>query len=434
MKKIFVLDTSALVSNPHAYEHFEDADIILPIAILSELDNLKKQMNEAGKNARKATRSLDELTSGNSDIVNGIKVEGNCLLKIDAKFRDLNQKEYEGLGDPNYGDTQILACALDWMKECADTTLVSNDINLRMKAKSRGLKAITLNISDAQYEDMYMGFIDEMNDQAVADIHTETYIDPQDYELNLYPNEFVNFISEDGEVLNSARRTAPDKLKKVSFQSPWGLVPRNKEQELAINLLMDRNVDLCTIVGMAGSGKSLLCVAACLEQVINKKFYEKMIIYRPIQSVGQELGYLPGELSEKIAPHFSAIMDSFEVLFSAQGATWKANLEMYQKKGKIELDAITFIRGRSISNAIILLDEAQNLSKEDIKTLLTRAGEGTKIVITGDLLQIDNKNLDAMNNGLSYVIDKFKKSELSGHITLTQGERSALATEAAKLL
>lgn len=434
MKKIVVLDTSALIDNPHAYECFEDAQIVLPIAILSELDKLKKQMNEAGKHARVATRLLDELTSGEVDIVSGIDLGNNSILKIDGTYRDFKDGKYAGLGPADYGDTQILACALECLEQNPDTTLISNDINLRMKAKSKGLKAQSLVSSDIEYEDMYLGFIEERNDQLAADLFTDGYLNPQDYDLALYPNEFINLISEDGEPQATARRTGVSKLKKQKFYSPWGLNARNKEQELALDLLMDPKVELCTIVGQAGSGKSLISVAACLEQVINKKVYDKMIIYRPIQTVSNDVGYLPGTMEEKIAPHFSAIMDSFEVLFANQGTMWKANLEMYQKKGKIELDAITFVRGRSISNAIILLDEAQNLSKEDIKTLLTRAGEKTKIIITGDLLQIDRKDLDATNNGLSYVIDKFKKSELAGHITLLQGERSALATEAAKLL
>lgn len=434
MPKIFVLDTSALIDNHSAWEHFENAIIYIPVMVLSELDNLKKQMSQAGKNARKATRNLDELTSGDADIVNGVDVGNGCLLKIDSKYRDLKEDRYAGLGDPGYGDTQILACALDHLSSNEDTTLISNDINLRMKAKSRGLQAKTLKIQNATSDDIYSGVVNEVNDDAVAALFSGKFIDPQEHNLALYPNEFINFMDEDGSVLVSARRKSKDMVIATKNISPWGITPRNKEQELAIDMMMDPSIDLCTLAGFAGTGKTLIGVACALEQVINKRVYDKMVIYRPIQSVGQELGYLPGSYEEKIAPHFSAIMDSFEVLFASQGSTWKANLEMYIKKGKIEMQAITYIRGRSIPNTLILIDECQNLTHEDIKTLLTRAGEGTKIVAIGDIEQTDHKGLDVMNNGLSYVIDKFKKSELSAHITLVEGERSALATEAARLL
>jgi PhoH-like ATPase len=198
---------------------------------------------------------------------------------------------------------------------------------------------------------------------------------------------------------------------------------------------MDRNVDLVTLIGRAGTGKSLIVLATALELVLGRKEYDKFIIYRPIQPVGNDIGYLPGTMEEKLAPWFSAIMDNFEMLFTTKhGGDWKRELEMYQKKGRIEMEAITYIRGRSIPNAIILVDEAQNLSKEDVKTILTRAGEGTKIILTGDIEQIDNSLLDATSNGLTHVIEKFKGSELAGHITFTQGERSKLASKAAEIL
>jgi PhoH-like ATPase len=198
---------------------------------------------------------------------------------------------------------------------------------------------------------------------------------------------------------------------------------------------MDKSIDLVTLIGRAGTGKSLVVLAAALELVINRKEYEKFIIYRPIQPVGSDIGFLPGTMEEKLAPWFQAIMDNFETLFqSKNGGDWRRELEMYQKKGKIEMEAITYVRGRSIPNAIILLDECQNLSKEDVKTVLTRAGENTKIILTGDIEQIDNSVLDATSNGLTYVIEKFKNSDLAGHITFTQGERSKLATLASEIL
>ena len=198
---------------------------------------------------------------------------------------------------------------------------------------------------------------------------------------------------------------------------------------------MDKNVDLVTLIGRAGSGKTLIALASALELVCQRKEYEKLIVYRPIQPVGNDIGYLPGTMEEKLAPWFQAIMDNFEILFSNKhGNNWQQDLEMYQKKGRIEMEAITYIRGRSIPNAIILIDEAQNLTKEEVKTVLTRAGENTKIILTGDLDQIDSNFLDATSNGLVHVIERFRDSGLAGHVSFVQGERSRLATLAAEIL
>ena len=197
---------------------------------------------------------------------------------------------------------------------------------------------------------------------------------------------------------------------------------------------MDPTVDLVTLIGKAGTGKSLVVLASALELVLSKKAYDKFVIYRPIQPVGNDIGFLPGTMEEKLGPWFHAIMDNLEFLLGQKNREWKKDLDMWQKKGLIEMEAITYIRGRSIPNAIILVDECQNLTKDEVKTILTRAGENTKIILTGDIEQIDNSILDATNNGLTYIIEKFKNSELAGHITLTQGERSRLASKAAEIL
>jgi PhoH-like ATPase len=230
------------------------------------------------------------------------------------------------------------------------------------------------------------------------------------------------------------RKIGHNKIQLVKKQYPWSLNPRNKEQVLAVDMLMDPNIDLITLIGIAGCGKSLIALACALEMVLNKKMYDRLIVYRPFEPVGNEIGFLPGSMEEKLLPWMGAVMDSFEVLFSNRDGDWRKNLEMYIKKHKIELEAMTFIRGRSIANSIILIDEAQNISQNDIKTLLTRAGQGSKIVLTGDISQIDTKNLDVTSNGLTYVIDCFQDTHLSGHITFTKGERSRLASMAAELL
>jgi PhoH-like ATPase len=436
MRTTHVLDTSALIYDPSAWKQFPDSDVIIPIAVLNELDKLKKQSGEAGRNARVCIRLLDEI-SDKLDITVGVLLEHGTLLKIDATYRDMAEPEYAGFGDPDYGDTQILGCALATWKAHPehDVKLVSNDINLRVKAKSRNIDAIAHDGFKYSLSDLYSGSITVTNEDAGVDLVKRGSIDPRDYNIFMLPNECVLIEGEDGEGVALGRKVSADKLKLIRKVYPWGIASRNKEQSFAIDLIMDRNVDLVTLIGRAGTGKSLIVLAAALELVLNKKEYDKLIIYRPIQPVGNDIGYLPGTMEEKLAPWFQAIMDNLELLFSAKSGTdWKKDLEMFQRKGRIEMEAITYIRGRSIPNSIILIDECQNLSKDEVKTILTRAGEGTKIILTGDIEQIDNASLDATSNGLTHVIEKFKDSELAGHVTFTQGERSKLASKAAEVL
>jgi PhoH-like ATPase len=436
MRKTYVLDTSTLIYDPAAWKQFPNSDVIIPIAVLNELDKLKKQSGEVGRNARVCVRLLDEI-SDKLDISTGIELEDGVMLKIDATYRDMTAPDYAGFGDPSYGDTQILACALaNWQAHYEnDVTLVSNDINLRVKAKSRNIDAIAHDGQKDAMSDMYMGTQVIVDEVAGEDLLKNGFIDPELYGFNFNMHECVLFESPNGDGISMGRKVSNNKLKLIRKIYPWGVSSRNKEQSFAMDLIMDKGIDLVTLVGKAGTGKSLIVLATAIELVISRKEYDKFIIYRPIQSVGNDIGYLPGTMEEKLAPWFQAIMDNFELLFGNKvGADWKRDLEMFQKKGKIEMEAITYIRGRSIPNAIILVDECQNLSKEDVKTILTRAGEGTKIILTGDIEQIDNSSLDATNNGLIHVIEKFKDSEMAGHITFTQGERSRLASKAAEIL
>jgi len=444
MRKTYVLDTSSLIYDPSTWKHFPNSDVVIPIAVLNELDKLKKQAGEAGRNARVCIRLLDAL-SDTLDITTGITVEQDTLVKIDATYRDMNELGYAGFGDPEYGDTQILACAFATWQEHPehDVTLVSNDINLRVKAKSRGIDAVSHDSTDLSLSDMYSGTQVVVDEAAGEDLLQFNEINPQLFGLKLNMNECVLFENEFGDGIAMGRKVGNNTVKLIRKVYPWNISSRNKEQAFAMDLIMDKSVDLVTLIGKAGTGKSLIVLASALELVISKKEYDKFIIYRPIQPVGNDIGFLPGTMEEKLAPWFQAIMDNFEMLFASKmtrgnhkdsAYNWKKDLQMLVDRGRIEMEAITYIRGRSIPNAIILVDECQNLTKEDVKTILTRAGEGTKIILTGDIEQIDNSLLDATDNGLTYVIEKFKDSELAGHITFTQGERSKLASLAAEIL
>ena len=435
MKKIYVLDTSVLIDDPVAYKHFKDSNVVIPIIVINELDKKKLSVGDAGKNARVCCRLLDKICD-RGDIKKGVLLDDNILLIVDPTYIDLNNDLYKGFGDPQYPDTNILVSTyiLNAVNS-GGVTLVTNDINLRIKAKARGINAIAHESAKRSISELYSGNQVIIDEDAGLDLQKKGTIDPQLYNVNLHSNECAFFEDSSNNGLALSRLISKNKLKLIKKVYPWNISARNKEQSFAIDLIMDKNIDLVTLIGKAGSGKTLIAMATALELVINRREYNKLVIYRPIQPVGNDIGFLPGTLEEKLEPWFQAVMDNFETLFQTKtGGDWRRELEMYQKKGRIELEAITYIRGRSIPNAIILLDECQNLSKEDVKTVLTRAGEGTKIILTGDIEQIDNSVLDVTSNGLTYVIEKFKNSDLAGHITFTQGERSKLATLASEIL
>jgi len=435
MKK-YILDTSTLISDPQSFKFYQDSEVIIPITVLNELDKLKKQPGEAGRNARVSIKLIDEI-SLLGDISTGVLIDNNILIKVDATYYDIkNDPKFLGFGDPTYGDTQILASLYTHFLEFIndDVILISNDINLRIKAKARGIDACGYEGNKFSISDLYSGnqsFVDEGTGNFLL---KNGFIDPEVFGLELNQNEFVSFETKNNDLISFGRKIDVNRVELVKKVYPWGITPKNKEQAYSIDLIMDPNIDLVTLIGKAGTGKSLMVLASALQLVLSKKYYEKFVIYRPIQPVGNDIGFLPGTLEEKLSPWFQAIMDNFEFLLGAKNREWKKDFEMWQKKGLIEMEAITYIRGRSIPNSIILVDECQNLSKEEVKTILTRAGENTKIILTGDLDQIDRSDLDATNNGLIYVIEKLKNSGISGHVTLTKGERSKLATIASELL
>jgi PhoH-like ATPase len=421
----YVLDTSTLVCDPAAWKHFINSQVIIPITVLNELDKLKKLPNDTGKNARVCIRLLDEV-SNLGDISTGILLDDGVLLKIEVA--NVVDKSF---GPEEYGDTQILCCAYSYHVEFPNdnVTLVSNDINLRVKAKARGIEAMHHDGKKFSVSELYAGIKIVENSDAANDLALNNELFVDNYGIDLNRNECVFFEKE-----NILGRKITDRIvKPIKKSSLWGIYPKNKEQTCAMDLILDKSVDLVTLTGAAGTGKTLVILAAALELVINKKEYNKFIIYRPIQPVGNDIGYLPGTLDEKLSPWFAAIMDGLEFLLS-KNKDWKKDLELWQKKDLVEFGAITYVRGRSIPNAIVLIEEAQNISTDEIKTILTRAGTGTKVILNGDLDQIDRNDLDATNNGLIYVIEKFKNLDMAGHINFTQGERSRLATKAAEIL
>jgi PhoH-like ATPase len=427
--QIVVLDTSVLVHDPSAFKSFSGSTVIIPIIVLEELDKVKKLVNDSGRNARVAIKNLD-MISERGQINLGVKIENDITIKIDTA-------NYGAIGsDPSYGDNRILACVNKYPKQ--SVIFISKDINLRVRAKSLGLKAIDYNKDDTDDNDLFSGIRRIKNEEMGSRLLSDGELLSSEFKevKSLHPNECMLLLTDNNKCIAVGRKMK-DYLKIIKDQSPWGLVAKSPEQKLAIDMILDPKIALVSLVGVAGSGKSLISLACGLELVVNQRKYSTFSIYRPIQPVGSDIGYLPGSIQEKLSPHFASIDDGFAYLLSDKTKKkngWKEQLFQFLDNGTIQKEALTYIRGRSIPNSLIMVDEVQNLSKEEIKTLLTRVGVGSKVILTGDITQIDHHGLDATNNGLSYVVEKFKDKELAGHVTFTKGERSDLASLSAQIL
>jgi PhoH-like ATPase len=444
--KIYVLDTSTIIHDPYCLERFPNSNIVIPVYVLNELDKLKKFPSYVGRNARVFIRLLDDICQlGN--INKGIVLDDiSSFIRVDIEYDDLTK-----FGDPTYNDNKILACACR-LNQTADIVLVSRDITLRIKGEAFELTTENYEKDqdkDKQVSSIYSGVKFIKNAELSGRLCEEGFVACEEYkELEeVLPNECVYITDEYGSGVTLGRKIR-NEIKRIRTKEVWGLETRNKEQAFAVDLLLDPDVKLVSLIGIAGVGKSLLAIAAGLELLIGKKEYSNLIVYRPIQPIGKELGFLPGTITEKLGPWMEAVNDSFELLTSKYETSearrkrkvkgkknnkkWRESL--FQYSDFIHLEPITYIRGRSIPNSYIILDESQNLNKHQIKTVLTRVGEGTKIVLTGDVEQTDNEDLDAINNGLTHVSSAFRHSPIAGHITLVRGERSKLATEAAKIL
>jgi len=463
MKKTYILDTNVLISDPSCIYKFEDNDLIVPILVLEELDKLKSKPDEVGRNAREATRVL-ESAAGGQDLRVGVELRNGGHLRILAATGDLKKVLPPELSHGSSLDNMILGFVLQIMDGEESPILVSKDINVRVKCAALGIPAQdykSQRVSD-DVGDLYTGvkvimtteeLIGEFYMSAATGIPASRFTEEE-----VFPNQIVvlKATAEDGTTLGSAlsRVNGKGQLNVLTkYDNVFGLKHRNKEQAFTLELLMDPAVKIVTIAGRAGCGKTLLTLAAGLEQLASigsKETYKKLIVSRPVLPVGKDVGFLPGTLEEKMAPWLAPIRDNLEFLMgSGEGKKSprrkKAGeagsdvardpyFDLAHQKGLIEMEAISFIRGRSIPNAFIIIDEAQNLSLHELKTIITRVGEGTKIVLTGDIEQIDNVHVDTFTNGLTYAIEKFKEHEIAGHITLLKGERSELATLAAKIL
>ncbi|MEZ7891027.1 MAG: PhoH family protein [Candidatus Wallbacteria bacterium] len=432
--KTFVLDTNVLIHDPACIFKFQENELVIPMMVLEELDALKTRQDGTGQDARVAMRHLDSFRE-KGKIFEGVTInEQGGTIRIELDYHDCKGMPFSFT--PDKPDNKILSVAFNLAKSGkakGPVAMVSKDINVRVKSDSLGIKSEDYESDKVNVSDLFKGFqIINVSKEVIEKFYRDGYVKMPDKQF--FPNQCILLKVE------STGQSALCKYYKQFDQliplyhigaKPWGLNARNLEQRFALELLLSDEIKLVSLVGRAGTGKTLLALAAGLQKVVDERIYSKLLVARPIVPMGKDIGFLPGGKYDKLESWMQPITDNLDFLSSAGG---KDNYKYFIDQGLIEVEALTYIRGRSMPNIYFIIDEAQNLTPHEIKTIVTRAGEGSKIILTGDPYQIDNHYLDESSNGLSTVAEKFKNEAISGHITLTKGERSTLATRASELL
>lgn len=441
MKKTFILDTNVLLHDVNSIYAFEDNDVVIPMVVIEELDNFKSEGDTRGKNARIVSRELDALRA-NGRLNEGVKLPKGGTLKIELDKPNILPQ----ILSFNKSDNAILNIAYtmakkegSYKKNQSPVFVVTKDINMRLKAEALGLSAQDYTSDKVNYDELYTGVAEiEVAPEQIDAFYRDKQLPLE--EGRYYPNQFLILKANDGSKKSAMGRvsnSAKAVLKPLSAQDPvaWGIKPLNKEQRFAMELLLDDSLDIVTLVGTAGTGKTLVTLATGLQRTMDENAYRRMVVCRSIVPVGKDLGFLPGTKEEKLDAWMGAIYDNLAFLADRKNPEEGEEKAHYLlDSGKIEIASITHMRGRSLPGQYMIVDDAQNLTPHEIKTILTRAGEGTKIVVTGDPYQIDTPYLDIESNGLTYLVDRLKGQPSYGHITFTKTERSRLADLASKLL
>lgn len=434
-----VLDTSVLIADPECLFSFPDADAVIPLVVIEELDQHKTRLDDVGRAARAVIRTIEDLrTSNGGDIRQPVAVPGGGTIRIETNGLHLDQIRAKGL-DPDKADNRILAASLG-QAEKVPVRVVSNDAALRIKAAQLGLEAAEhQRLRGRPERDRPLGWTTLEVDGTLIDAvygspHGIDAVDLTDLDgqpVDLPSNQFA--ILRAGSQSALVRRQGDLVVPLTRSNEAWGLRPRSKEQHFALDLLLDPDVRVVALDGMAGTGKTLLALAAGLEQVMEQPLYDKVSVYRPVVPVGRaELGFLPGGLEEKLDPWMTAVTDALVALTERRSHADARNLlEEMTERDKLSLEAVTYLRGRSLQGTYVLVDEAQNLEPPTLKTILTRVSEGTKVVFTGDTSQIDAPYLSEHNNAIAVLIDAFDGEDVFGHVRLTHCERSEVASLAA---
>jgi PhoH-like ATPase len=432
--KNYVLDTNVLLHDPRALYSFADNNVVIPIYVIEEIDSFKKDQNELGRNARQIARLLDQHRH-EGGLANPQPLENGGTVRVALSKNPPKNPSY----DSRSMDQRILEIALEVREDGRTTILVTKDVNMRIRGDALGLSTVDYEPERISIEELYPGnreltvpsaTIDALYSGGSVDVHG----DPP-----LHPNEYVCLRDDSGSKSALGRfdkATGKVVAIKKLRDGVWGIRPRNREQHYGLDLLLDDSVKCVTLVGKAGTGKTLLAIAAGLQKVTEDQVFAKLLVSRPIFPLGRDIGYLPGDIEEKLNPWMQPIYDNLELLLGLN-KTDKKDGRSYAELvdlGFVEIEPLTYIRGRSLPNVYMIVDEAQNLTPHEVKTIITRAGEGTKIILTGDPYQIDHPYLDASNNGLTTVAERFKPEAIAGHVTLTKGERSQLAELATQIL
>jgi PhoH-like ATPase len=435
--KNYILDTNVLLHDPDSLLSFEENNVLIPIEVIEEIDRFKRESTELGQNARAVSRLLDSFR-GEGRLSEGVRLPTGGKLKI--VFQKNGHVNGGGGFNANTVDNRILSLAAGIQKAQPKnaTILVSKDINLRIKADALGLQAEDYETDRVFIKDLYTGMIE----LSVGAPQVAAFRANGEFELaggrKYFPNEYCTLIDE-----TNPKRTALTKVdasgKKLvpiidCREGVWGIKPRNREQHFAFDALLDDRVKLVTLMGKAGTGKTLLAMAAGLKRTVHDREFRRLVVARPTISMGKELGFLPGSLEEKLAPWMQPIHDALEMLSDLNMGHEHRRSGDLMRSGSIVVEALSYIRGRSIANQFMIIDEAQNLTPLEAKTIITRVGSGTKIIFTGDPYQIDNPYVDSSSNGFNYVVSRFRPEAVAAHIELQKGERSELAELAANIL
>ena len=441
--KNYILDTNVLLHDPNSLLNFKENSVLLPIEVIEEIDRFKRESTELGRNARTVSRLLDGFR-GDGSLSAGVALPNGGKLKIAIPKNGANGNGTNGHGPNGFNhdsvDNRILAMAASIQKAQpkSSTILVSKDINLRIKADALGLQAEDYETDRVFITDLYTGMLDwTVSPDKMALFRNEGKLKVPS-EKRFFPSEYCTLIDE-----ANPKRTALTKVDaNAEYLVPildcregvWGIKPRNREQHFALDALLDDRIKLVTLMGEAGTGKTLIAMAAGLKRVVNDREFRRLVVARPTISMGKELGFLPGSLDEKLAPWMQPIHDALELLSDLNmGHDHRRSTDL-MRSGSIVVEALSYIRGRSIANQFMIVDEAQNLTPLEAKTIVTRVGSGTKIVFTGDPYQIDNPYVDSASNGFNYVVSRFRDQAIAAHIELQKGERSELAELAANIL
>ncbi|MCL1908579.1 MAG: PhoH family protein [Holophagaceae bacterium] len=437
-KKVFVLDTNVLLHDPQAIFRFQEHDLVIPIVVIEEIDTFKKDQTEIGRNARTISRNLDALREKGS-LSKGIRLDGGGLLMVDIS--DYPIKDSFARINKSPADNMILACARHLLDERHENVvLVSKDTNLRIKADALGLTTEDYNSGRVEIDELYSGYAELIIEEADFDRLFQEGLPVLDHE-SFFHNQCITLADKTNESHSALGRFNASDQRVYPLQvrdaSPWGIKPRNREQQFAYELLLDESIRVVTLLGRAGTGKTLLAIAAGLQQIVDDEKYNKLLVSRPVMPMGKDLGFLPGDVEDKLRPYMQPIYDNLDFIVAANTEMRRRSsmtVAQLEEGGYLSVEPLTYIRGRSIPSQYIIVDEAQNLTPHEVKTILTRAGNGTKIVLTGDPYQIDNPYVDGSTNGLTFLAEHFKGQDLFGHIILTKGERSKLAELASTLL